>query len=65
MKKKNVEEERSSCTTDAKRFAEDDFDLNFEPAEDGFSVHYAKSGEIRSTTDKIVVKKTTNKTESC
>ena len=56
FEKKRMEKGRSSCITDAKRFAAEDFNLEFEPAENGFVVHYQKDGETKSTSNKNAVK---------
>ena len=56
FEKKRMEKGRSSCITDAKRFAEEDFNLKLEVLENDFIVHYEKDGETKTTSDKKTVK---------
>ena len=56
FERKRMEKGRSSCITDAIRFAEEDFDLKFEVLQNDFIVHYEKDGETKTTSDKKVVK---------
>ena len=56
FEKKRVEKGKSSIITDAVRYAEEDFDIKFEPLKNKFVVHYKKDGENLSTSDKKVVK---------
>ena len=54
--KKRVKKGRSSIITDAIKYAEEDFDVIFEPLDDNFVVHYQKDGESVSTSKTNVVK---------
>ena len=64
FEKKRVEKGRSSIITDAVRYAEDYFDIIFEPLDNNYLVHYQKNGENVTASNKQVVKKllTTNVT---
>ena len=56
FEKKRIQKGRSTCITDAIRFAKEDFDLTFEALENSFIVHYEKNGETLTTSNKKVVK---------
>ena len=51
-----MEKGKSSILTDAMKYAEEDFELTFEPLEKNFVVHYEKDGEKVSTSNKEKVK---------
>ena len=56
FEKKRVEKGKSSIISDAVRYAEEDFDIKFEPLENNCVVHYKKDGKKLRTSDKKVVK---------
>ena len=51
-----MEKGKSSILTDAVKYAEEDFELTFEPLEKNFVVHYEINGEKMSTSNKEKVK---------
>ncbi len=56
FERKRIQKGRSSCITDAIRFAKEDFNMKFEALENDFVIEYEKNGETITSSNKKVVK---------